>query len=1155
VSEGARVETGPYVGLRAFGDSDLDSSLFFGRERERAVLVANLLASRLTVLYGPSGVGKSSLVRAGVVHELRSEIGRDGVQGHVVVYERWAGDPRAGLVAAIEEAYGPLGPAAGPADAAAAATGSSGSPLYLVLDQFEEYFLYHDPDVLVGELSELVGRPGLYVNVLVSIRDDALARLDVLKAQVPDLFANALRLDRLDREGAHTAIVAPLEAYGEMTGKSVSIEDALVDEVLDQVAVDGPGRQIEAPYLQLVLERIWREETESGSATLRLSTLSRLGGAEAIVRDHLESALSGLGDRQLDATAAVLNQLVTPSGTKIAHRPADLAEYANLPEPELERVLGTLVDERILRRIDASGPEPERCEIFHDVLAGPIADWRASWAVERERRAARRQRRRLLQLSSAALVALAVVAGIAVFALVQRSHAKTDARRARARELAANALAELPVNGQAALSQALKAAQLNPGPQSEDVLRQTLVGSYERAIVNMGATASVTAFDRSGSRLLVASENGRIRMLDRKGDVLSDWSVKRPLVGAFYTPDGRSVVAAGGDGVTIWSTRTSNAFRKLDYSSEEVTSIGPAPAAASSPAALLVGYRSHIVIVSLPALSGMRDLTVRGKPTSLEVSPDGRLLAAIVSGASGDRAMIFDLRTGRLLHALPGRRVEAIAFSPDGRLLATGSDSRAAQLWDARTGKLLHTLPHNGRVLALSFGPDGKLLATGSADGATRVWEVKTGERRLIMVGPIGPIDSVEFSSSGRFLIAGSTDRTARVYETDNGKELAVLRGSGDAVTSVAMSPDETLAVTGSSDGTARIWDPGVSDQLVAFDRGKEAVRQVSFSPDGKRMIVVRDHGVDLLTGAGKPVSTFGSGKTTIVAASFSPDSRLAAFEFSDGSVDVPLNGGPQWTMAVIKARAVAGIAWAGNDRLLTAGRRQADLWAVPSGRHLRTLSVGDRVSAVAASNDGSRAATLSRGRVEIWDLETGKPLASLSGRASAVGFSPDGSELVTTFRDRAFLWDTATGRRLHVLAGHRGFVTHFAFSPSGDVLVTGSVDHDARVWSVADGRLVTVLRGHFSPIYGVGTNPDGSWVATAGRITVGLWPVSSGQLLYYLRGPSATLTDVAFSADGRSILAGSQDGNAYLYKCDVCGDLASLEALARERLSLAPAG
>ena len=1147
MSSDARFEAGPYRGLRPFGDSDLDAVLFFGRERERAVLVANLLVSRFTVLYGPSGVGKSSLVRAGVVHELRAQIEKDGGNGRVVVYERWAGDPRAGLVAAIEEACGPLGPAAGLADAAAAATRRIGAPLYLVLDQFEEYFLYHGAGPLALDLPELVGRPGLEVNVLISIRDDALSQLDAFKGAIPELFANVLRLERLDRAGGQTAIVAPLELFGEMTGKPVEIEPELVEEVLDQVAVDGHEGRIETPYLQLVLERLWREETGRGSTSLKLSTLKRLGGAETIVRDHLEGALAGLSDRQLDATASVLNQLVTPSGTKIAHRPEDLAEYAHLSMGELEPVLATLINERILRPIEASGSEPERFEIFHDVLARPIAAWRSSWAVERERRTAARQRRRLLLLSGGAFAALAVVIGIAAFALVQRSHARADARRAQARELAANALTELPVDGQAALGLALSAARKAPSEQTQEVLVETLAGSQERAVVKLGAAASVTAFDRSGSRVLAVSANGRVRLLDRRGHVLWTRSVDGAPVGAFFVPGtGGAVAVASGKELHVWDIDGFQ-LEEIGFLSK-VTSLAFVPRAGGS-YGVLVGDQSGASVISLGRGRVMRRFATPGVPVSLQVSPDGSLLAAIVvDKADQAHADIFDLRTGRLLHALESQKPESIAFSPDGRLLAIGGGLRVAELWNPLSGKLLHALSHEGGVPALAFSSDGSLLATGSEDGATRVWDARTGARLLILVGPIGSIDSVAFSSSGRFLIAGSSDRTARVYSVQNGKESAVLRGNRDAVTSVALSGDGELALTGGADGTARIWDPGVADQLSPVDRAKDSVRQVAFSPDGKKMLIVRDHGIRLRRSDGSLIGTMRS-ETPIVAASFSPDSRLLAFESSDGRVGIYRGSS---LVKVIWSKPGQGIAWAGNDLLLTVGRQHVDVWAISTPR-VRMLQIGERVTAVGASEDGSTAAVLSRGEVSLWNLKTDQLIGHLATKASAVAFSPDGKRLATIFRDRAFLWETSSQRRLHVLAGHKGAITSFAFSPGGDLLVTGSLDHDARVWSVEGGRLLTVLRGHFSPIYGVSTSPDGRWVVTAGRITVGLWPRASGQLLTYLRGPESTLTGVSFGSDGRSILAGSLDGNAYLYRCDVCGNLASLEALAEQRLAAAP--
>ena len=409
------VPASPYKGLSVFDDADLDALLFFGRERERAVIVANLLSSRLTVLYGETGVGKSSILRAGVVRELR-EVAPSAL---VVVHDTWTEDPAAALaeVQNVPEAY-------------------------VILDQFEEYFVYHDHGsgrgTLVQTLPELL-RPQTGVNVLISLREDALGALDVFKAALPNVFANQLRLDRLDRDAARTAILGPVSRWNELAGEAVTVEPELVEAVLDEVAtgrvelgqsgvgaVDGGGRErrIEAPYLQLVMERIWAAEREERSDTLRLATLRALGGAETIVRDHVENALDELDGEQKDAAARMFDHLVTPSGTKIAHRARDLAQYAAAPEEALAPVLSTLNRERILRTVDAAPGDGERYEIFHDVLAEPVLAWRARRQLERERSDASRRHRRLLALAIASLVALGGVAIVAVFALTQRSQAR-----------------------------------------------------------------------------------------------------------------------------------------------------------------------------------------------------------------------------------------------------------------------------------------------------------------------------------------------------------------------------------------------------------------------------------------------------------------------------------------------------------------------------------------------------------------------------------------------------------------------------------------------------------------------------------------------------------------------------------------------------------
>ena len=204
----------PYKGLAPFEDSELDALLFFGRERERKVIAANLVASRLTVLYGPSGVGKSSVLRAGVARDLRALPEHPGV----VVFDTWADDPLRALDAAVA-ASASVEPTGSIVDTIALVAAMKGE-LYLVLDQWG-VLLYHGgergPGTLDETLPEIVNRPELAVHVLIGVREDALARLDSFKRRIPGLFANSLRLDRLDREAGRRAILGPVERFGEIS--------------------------------------------------------------------------------------------------------------------------------------------------------------------------------------------------------------------------------------------------------------------------------------------------------------------------------------------------------------------------------------------------------------------------------------------------------------------------------------------------------------------------------------------------------------------------------------------------------------------------------------------------------------------------------------------------------------------------------------------------------------------------------------------------------------------------------------------------------------------------------------------------------------------------------------------------------------------------
>jgi len=395
----------PYVGLQPYYEVDQD--YFFGRERDSRVISSNLYAAPLTVLYGASGVGKSSVLRAGVLPRLRTS-----PRTAVVIFDGWAdqnllstlkGKCLKAIAAATgsEELQLDLGL---PFDELLfSATQAFGGTLLVILDQFEEYFLYHPEtekdNPFDAEFARTINREEIDANFLIALREDALSKLDRFRARIPNMLGNALRLRHLDAASARDAMRKPLDVYAAQhpTEQAMSIEDALVEELIEEIQVEklmiGQGGrgvveksdateadvQIEAPFLQLALTRLWNEERAQGSQVLRLETLHAQGGAGRIIRTHMDSAMNALSPEEQEVAAGIFRYMVTPSGTKIAYTVADLEYYARSTRP-LQPVLEKLAqgNVRIMRPVTSPGePGVIRYQIYHDVLAPAVLDWRA----------------------------------------------------------------------------------------------------------------------------------------------------------------------------------------------------------------------------------------------------------------------------------------------------------------------------------------------------------------------------------------------------------------------------------------------------------------------------------------------------------------------------------------------------------------------------------------------------------------------------------------------------------------------------------------------------------------------------------------------------------------------------------------------------------
>jgi WD40 repeat protein len=1151
----------PFKGLAAFQDTELDALLFYGREREREVVVANLLASRLTVLYGASGVGKTSLLRAAVAHSLRQ-----ADDAAVVLFSSWAGDPRGGLGDVIDAAVGieSSGTLTERLDAVARAVGGD---VYVILDQFEEYFLYHERDAFAGELAAAIRDPALRANFLLGLREDALAKLDAFKGQIPSLFANYLRLDHLDRRGARAAILGPVERYNELTGEEVRVEPELVEAVLDQVAagkvdvgrggrggVETDEERIEAPYLQLVLERLWEVERERESTVLRLATLRELGGAESIVRAHLERALGRLQPVEQDVAATMFDHLVTPSGSKIAHRPGDLAQYAALREADVMPVLDALGRERIVRAVDGTGGG-ERYEIFHDVLADGVLAWRARRELERDRERARKHQRRLAIVAAFALLGLAAMTAVAVYALTEHSHARSAARQAHASTLEAKALAELPGNPERALVDAVAAARSSPSDLAAELLRQALVQARLRLILPVRGPVSFVSFAPDGSRMLAA--DGRVHIYSADGRMERTLSLATPVTAASFSPTGNLVVAAGGREAGVWNLATRSRPRTLHLRGDATSA--------------MFNRDGRVLLTTSGGGSTVwrtatgRRLPLERRPTQAgALSPDGRL-AATLGWSKPARVLVFDASSGRRLHVLaPGAELTGVAFSPNGRLLATASH-RGTYLWNARTGRrigrLLSDRPPGPAALVndVAFSPNGNLLATAGQDGSTRVWDVATGERRFYLPGHTNPVLSVAWSPDGRFVADASRDRTIYVWSVEgplSDQRVGELVGHTDAVTGIAWSLHGTSLLSGSADHTARLWDVRFEQRLRLIGAHRGNVLAASFDLAGSRVVSAGVDGTARIWDVRRRRLLHALGhEGPVNDAEFSPNGRLVTTASSDRTAAV-WDAATGTRLQTLRTRAPVFVArFSPQGAIIATGDALGDvqLWRAGDGRLLATRTQPGRVLDAAFAPDGRMLVTAGRDGVAVWSVPSGRHIRTLNSRGGVVrvAISRDGSLVAGAGRDgAAHLWEVRSWKRRGVFEVSKLPLTDVAFSPDGRLLlVTGQY---VETWDVLTGKLLHTLVGHTGPVSAGAFSPDGRWIVTAGPTTVGLWQRGADRPYFYLRSSVAKgkhLTAASFSPDGQLVLSSSEDGSVRLYRCQVCGDLDALLRLASARL------
>jgi WD40 repeat protein/serine/threonine protein kinase len=634
-----------------------------------------------------------------------------------------------------------------------------------------------------------------------------------------------------------------------------------------------------------------------------------------------------------------------------------------------------------------------------------------------------------------------------------------------------------------------------------------------------------------------------------------------------YSPDGRRIASAEGEGETeggcikVWDAQNGKELLTIKGRSSWV-------AFSPDSQRLAGLSKSYGEAKIWNVEDGQELLTLKGergdgKLVQVAFSPDGKWLAAshLARGDGRGHVNIWDAQSGEKLRTLPagppkpdvgGGHGYHIAVSPDGKRIAVGErgwgnkEPMAVEVWDAETGQTLLTMPgHTGSVFGMAYSLDGKRIASASADKTLKLWDAQSGDELFTLKGHSSIVTSTAFSPDGKCLASASSDRTVKLWDTQTGQELATLRGHSDGLNSVAFSPDGKRLVSASSDRTVKVWDPQAQLNPLTFKGGDvRSISSLSFSADGKRLASV-----------GFSPDRWGHATGNV----WDPRTgrELAALPGLKGHNNFNLAMSPDGTRVAVSANVDRGDgrsaevtlfdARSGEQVLVLKGHVTMANGIAYSrdGKYLATAGLGDHWDVDPSSRNPPGTRPVPKGGIGVWDAQTGKLLRVLDAHANGlpcVTFSPDGTRLASgglEGRNEASgsgevkIWNAQTGEQLYSMKHGGGWagISAVAFSPDGQrVASAAGDDRTVKIWDAQTGQETLVLKGHSAYVTNLAYSPDGNRIATtADDKTVKLWNAHSGDELLTLEG-HGSYNGVAFSPDGNLLACGGPDGTIKIY-------------------------
>ncbi len=1101
-----------------------------GRQQDVNRLIERITRAdyKLTVIYGPSGVGKSSILKAGLVPALMGKAIGERIPIPVVlsVYTDWI----TVLSSIVNQALAHTGISVNLNSTPTMLlerirlAAESNYTIIIILDQFEEFFFVSNAPAQRIEFykffSECLNIS--FVKIILSLREDYLHYLLEFERLSQKNSTGVYDVGIINKNILDKDIRYYLGKFSSQDAKAIiqSLTQRshyeLSDELTNQLVQDLTGE----------LDEVHPIELQIVGAQLQIENITTLaqyklcGGSAKLVERWLEEVIKDCGQENEELSWKLLFELTDEKGTRPLKTKADLAA-ALVNNHELDKISGfDIVEELILEILVGSGlvlrvreELGDRYQLVHDYLVEPVRQknnygmlaklekiklekTKAEVAQQLSQKQLNLVLQRRLREARVAGAVLAIMGGTIGALWWQADLQKRAAVRQTLR--AERSETNLKISAITAASEALFASN-----KEFDALLEGLRawrGLKQAEIVQPDTRMRVvTALEQAVYRVT------EVNRLEGHTDIA--WGVT-------FSPDGQTLASASLDRtVKIWRP-DGTLLQTLKGHTDAITCLSFSPdgqtlASASLDKTIQIWHKNPVTgefdLKPYKTLKGNEDWVY-----SVNFSPDGELLAT----GNKDKTVKIWRKDGSLVKILRGHQgwVNWVNFSPDGQFIASASDDKTVKIW-RRDGSFVTTLQgHQQGVIVAVFSPDGKFLASTGRDKTVKLWRRESKSTKdgfdfrpyKTLREHNGTVWSLSFSSDSKRLASAGEDNTINLWSI-SGTLLKTFKGHSDDVLSIAFSPNNKLLASASSDKSVKLWSLDAPTPSILQGHHKR-VLSVAWSPDGQML-------------------ASGSRDRTV---------KLWQRYTNNGEVKTRL-----YKTLVGHTSQVPSVSFDPKGEMLASGSydKTVKLWRLDGTLIMTLYGHTDSVMSVSFSPDGQFLASASKDKtVKLWNRE-GKLLKTLVGHqgwVNSVNFSPDNQVLASASDDQTVKLWSRDGTLLKTFSPHDSWVLGVSFSPTDELLASASWDNTVKLWRRDGTLLKTLLKGYSDSVNAVTFSPNGELLAAASwDSTVKLWS-REGKLIKSLSGHSSAVLSVSFSPDGQTLASASDDNTIILWNLNL---------------------